>query len=87
MSVFVVRAFVRMRTVLSDTHALATKLVTLENDIRDRLDSHDAAIVDILRRILDIIDPPRLPEPNRKRIGFGAKESAARQSKTKGAGA
>ena len=74
MSVFVVRAFVRMRMTFSDSDELARKLVTLESDIRARLDTHDAAIVDILRRILDIIDPPLLPEPSKKRIGFGVKE-------------
>ena len=71
MSVFVVRAFVRMRTVFSNSDELAGKLNALEAELRARLDTHDAAIVDILRRILDIIDPPRLPDPKRKKIGFG----------------
>jgi len=71
MSVFVVRAFVRMRTIFSHSAELAGRLSSLEAELRARVDTHDAAIVDILRRLLDIIDPPRLPEPKRKKIGFG----------------
>ena len=73
MSVFVVRAFVRMRTTLLDNHELAERLIQLEREISARLDNHDAAIVEVLRRILDIVDPPPLPLPAKKRIGFGAK--------------
>ena len=73
MSVFVVRAFFRMRAALTDTRDLARKLAALEREVKARLDTHDAAIVDILARIMDMIDPPDLPEPPRKRIGFGVK--------------
>ena len=38
------------------------------------MDVHESAIVDTLRRIMDIIAPPALPEPPRKPIGFQAKE-------------
>lgn len=34
------------------------------------VDTYDAAIVDILVRTMDMIDPPDLPEPPRKQIGF-----------------
>lgn len=78
MSVFVVRAFVRMRAALSDTAALARKLAALEREVKARLDGHDAAIVDVLRRFMEILDPPPLPEPPPKpSIGFGVKEKAA----------
>ncbi len=81
MSVFVVRAFVRMRAALMDTRELARKLATLEREVKARLDTHDAAIVDILARIMDIIDPPELPEPPKKQIGFGGvKEKRANYS-------
>ena len=33
---------------------------------------HEAAIVTILQRVMDIIDPPALPEPPKKDIGFHA---------------
>jgi hypothetical protein len=55
MSVFVVRAFIRMRAALTSTHELVRKLAALEREVKARLDSHDAAIVDVLRRIMDMI--------------------------------
>ena len=79
MSVFVVRAFVAMREALSDTAALARKLAALEREVKARLDGHDAAIVDVLRRFMELLDPPPLPEPPPKPpIGFGVKEKSAR---------
>lgn len=77
MSVFVVRAFVRMRAALTDTRELARKLAALEREVKARLHTHDAAIVDILARIMDMIDPPERPEPPRKQIGFSVKERRA----------
>jgi len=78
MSVFVVRAFVRMRAALSDSRDLARKLAALGKELKGRLDAHEAAIVDILRQVMDIFDPPALPEPPKKEIGFRVKESAGR---------
>ena len=79
MSVFVVRAFVAMRAALSDTAALARKLAALEREVKARLDGHDAAIVDVLRRFMEILDPPPLPDPPAKPpIGFGVKEKTVR---------
>ena len=78
MSVFVVRAFVKMRSALTDTRALARKLAALEKELKDRLDVHEAAIVTILQRIMDLIDPPSQPEPPPKPLGFQVKESRAR---------
>jgi hypothetical protein len=79
MSVFVVRAFVAMRSLLSDTRELAKRLAKLEAEVKARLDTHDMAIVDILSRFLDMINPPEppMPEPQKKRIGFGVKERKA----------
>jgi hypothetical protein len=74
MSVFVVRAFVKMRGLLGDSRELARKLAALEKELKERLDVHEAAIVSILQRVLDLIDPPALPEPPKKRIGFQVKE-------------
>jgi phage regulator Rha-like protein len=77
LSVFVVRAFIKMRAALSDTRDLARKLAALEKDLKDRLNVHEAAIVSILQRVLDIIDPPAGPEPPRKQIGFQVRERRA----------
>src|SRR5437867_9474823 len=78
MSVFVVRAFLKMRAVLSDNRELARKLAALETELKERLDVHEAAIVTILQRVMDIIDPPALPAPPKQDIGFRVKETKAR---------
>ena len=78
MSVFVVRAFLKMRAALSDNRELARKLAALEKELKERLDVHEAAIVTILQRVMDIIDSPALPEPPKKDIGFQIKEAKGR---------
>jgi phage regulator Rha-like protein len=70
MSVFVVRAFVRLREMLNTNQKVATKLVELER----RLKGHDAIIQDIIDAIRALMDPPRR---KRRRIGF---QSPARAS-------
>ncbi len=77
MSVFVVRAFVKMRLILADSHELARKLAALEQELKGRLDVHEAAIVEFLQRIMKIIDPPPVPEEPAKEMGFHIKEDAA----------
>ena len=72
MSVYVVRAFIKMRSALSETRVLARKLASLEREVKSRLDSHDAAIVEVMQRILDLIDPrnmqTRHPTPPKDRL-------------------
>jgi hypothetical protein len=70
MSVYVVRAFLKMRSVLSDTRQLARKLAQLEKELKSRLDLHETAIVEVLQHVMDILDPPPQPEKPRRRIGF-----------------
>ena len=71
MSVFVVRAFVRMRAWLAGDRDLARELAALEKKLTDRMDVHESAIVGVLRRVMRLLDPPsqppRLPKP---KIGF-----------------
>ncbi len=71
MSVCVVRAFMRMRTVLSGHKELMSELVALEKKLAERLDVHEVAIVDILQRMMELLDPP-VPEasPPKPKIGF-----------------
>jgi hypothetical protein len=83
MSVFVVRAFVKMRRLLGDTRELARQLADLEKELKERLDVHEVAIVGILQRVMNLIDPPEFPAPPRKQIGFKVKEKAARYRVTK----
>ena len=83
MSIFIVRAFVRMRSLMSDTRELARQLSILEKELKERLDVHESAIVSILQRVMDMIDPPELPKTPRKPIGFQIKERPARYGKQK----
>ena len=71
MSVFVVRAFVQMRDLLGGTKELAKQLAELEKKLTVRLDGHEVAIIEVLRRVMEILDPlPLPPEPPRRRIGL-----------------
>jgi hypothetical protein len=70
MSVFVIRAFIKMREALRGTPELARKLAALEKKLTARLDVHEAAIVEVLQEVMQILNPPPLPEPRRKQIGF-----------------
>jgi ORF6N domain-containing protein len=71
MSVFVIRAFVKMREALRGTPELARKLAALERKLTARLDVHEAAIVEVLQEVMQILNPPPPPpEPPRRRIGF-----------------
>lgn len=70
LSVFVVRAFIRMRELLSGSKELAAELKKLENKLTTRLDIHEAAIVDVLQRIMRLLDPPPSPPLPEKSMGF-----------------
>lgn len=70
MSVYVVRAFVRMRSALAASPKLGRRLAALEKALEARLDLHESAIVDVLKRIMDLIDPPPESVPARPKIGF-----------------
>ena len=70
MSVFVVRAFVRMRELLSGSRELAAELRKLETKLTTRLDVHETAIVEVLRRIMELLDPPPAPRVPQKSMGF-----------------
>jgi ORF6N domain len=70
MSVFVIRAFVKMREALRGNPQLARKLAALEKKLTARLDVHETAIVQVLREVMQILNPPEAPESPRPRIGF-----------------
>lgn len=59
-----------MRSALAASPQFARKLVALEKELKARLDLHETAIVDVLKRIMDFIDPPPKPLPTRGKIGF-----------------
>jgi len=63
MSIFVVRAFVRMREALTANQQIVAKLVELEH----RLQNHDGRIQELVHAIRELILPPA---PIRRKIGF-----------------
>jgi hypothetical protein len=63
MSVFVVRAFVRLREMLATNRQLAPKIDELER----RLETHDTAIQEIIDAIKELMSPEETP---RDKIGF-----------------
>jgi hypothetical protein len=65
MSLYVVRAFVRLRELLASNTALARKLDELER----KYQHHDEAIAAILSAIRELMNPPA---PKRRGIGFTA---------------
>jgi hypothetical protein len=67
MSIFVVRAFVRLRELLSTHHQLAAKLDELEG----KLSNHDEQIVVLFEAIRQLMDEP---VPEKRRIGFGVED-------------
>lgn len=84
MSVFVVRAFVQMRELLGGTKELAKQLAALEKKLTERLDGHEIAIIEILQRVMDILDPPPPPpDPPRPQIGFHLDSEEKSESRAK----
>ncbi len=63
MSVFVVRAFVRMREIMVKNRQLAAKI----NELDRRLETHDTAIQDLIDAIKELMVPE---EPSKRKIGF-----------------
>jgi len=63
MSIFVVRAFLRLRTWVGDQAVLATRLEKLEN----RVGKHDHELKAIIQAVRQLISPTASPRP---RIGF-----------------
>jgi len=64
MSVYVIRAFIRLREELAANSTLEKRLAVIEKT----LVSHDSALRDVIQKIRPLLLPP--PEPPRKRIGF-----------------
>jgi hypothetical protein len=71
MSIFVVRAFVRMREALAMNQQIVVKLAEIER----RLENHDAEIQELFEAIRELMAP--LPANNR-RIGFAIPPASAK---------
>lgn len=64
MSVYVVRAFIRMREQLVANAAVLKRLAEIDKTLLQ----HDSALRDIYRKLLPLLQPP--PMPPKRRIGF-----------------
>jgi hypothetical protein len=84
MSVFVVRAFIRMRQMLIEQRGLARKLAELEEELTARLDVHETAINEMFTQIKRLLSPPPEPETPKKRIGFLVEEPHMPYKSSKG---
>jgi len=73
MSVYVIRAFVRLREQIAANQAILERLAEIDKTLLQ----HDTALRDIYRKLLPLLQP--LPEPPRRRpIGFLVKERGLR---------
>ena len=64
MSVYIVRAFLKMRETLVTNHAILRRLAEIDKTLLQ----HDTALRDIYRKLLPLLQPP--PDPPKRRIGF-----------------
>jgi hypothetical protein len=64
MSIYVIRAFVRMREELSATETISRRLAEIERTLL----SHDTALRDLYQKIRPLLLPP--PDSTKRRIGF-----------------
>ena len=64
MSVFVVRAFVRMREMLANNRQLAAKI----NELDRRLETHDTAIQDLIDALKELMVPAETTKKHK--LGF-----------------
>ena len=64
MSVYVVRAFIRMREQLAVNAAILKRLAEIDRTLLQ----HDATLRDIYRKLMPLLQPP--PDPPKRGIGF-----------------
>ena len=64
MSLYVIRAFVKMREELTANVTILKRLAEIDRTLLE----HDSALRDVYRKLLPLLQPP--PEPPRRRIGF-----------------
>jgi hypothetical protein len=66
MSLYVVRAFVRMREELMSSAVIFKRLALIDKKLLE----HDIVLQDVVEKLLPLLNPP--PEPPKRRIGFNA---------------
>ena len=64
MSIFIIRAFVRLREQIAANATILKRLAEIDKTLLQ----NDAALRDIYRKLLPLLQP--LPDPPKRRIGF-----------------
>jgi len=64
MSIYVIRAFVRLRERAASNAAVLQRLAERDTTLLE----HDAALRDVYRKLLPLLQPP--PDPPKRGIGF-----------------
>jgi len=67
MSLFVVRAFVRLREQIAANRTILKRLAEIDKTLIE----HDTVLVDLYEKLLPLLQPP--PDPPTRRIGFQSK--------------
>jgi len=68
MSIYIVRAFVRMREAMSANEAILRRLAEIDKTLL----VHDEGLRDLYQKLMPLLKPG--PEPERRKIGFQARE-------------
>jgi hypothetical protein len=68
MSVFVVRAFVRLREQVAANTAILKRLAEIDKTLLE----HDSALRDVYQKLLPLLQPPA--DPPKRRMGFHVDE-------------
>ena len=68
MSVYVVRAFVRMRDELMTNAVVLKRLAQIDKQLLE----HDVVLRDVVEKLLPLLSAPPQPEPPKRRIGFNS---------------
>lgn len=66
MSIYVVRAFVRIREELLANATILKRLAQIDRKLLE----HDIVLQDVVEKLLPLLDPPKRGEKPRRRIGF-----------------
>lgn len=69
MSLYVIRAFVKMREELTANVTILKRLAEIDKTLLE----HDSALRDVYRKLLPLLQPP--PDPPRRRIGFNQSDT------------
>ncbi len=64
MSVFIIRAFIKQREMLSTNASILRRLAEIDKSLL----LHDSALRDLYRQLLPLLQPP--PDPPKRKIGF-----------------